>query len=106
MVTTASSPDSFATAAPVTGLVSRSQAVASAAGSSTDRRDQILMPLRIPALIAGVVLICLGLTAVASLQGWIRDYGGVLVAVAYLQYMSLAAALTAWGVRMSRNRSR
>jgi hypothetical protein len=64
------------------------------------------MPLRIPALVAGVVLICRGLIAVAWLLGWVRDYGGVLVAVAYLQYMSPAAALTLWGVRMSRNRSR
>jgi putative effector of murein hydrolase LrgA (UPF0299 family) len=64
------------------------------------------MPLRVPAQVAGVALIFLGLIAVAWLQGWVRDYGGVLVAFAYLQYMSLAAALTRWGVRMNRNRSR
>ncbi|MBF6463726.1 hypothetical protein IU427_00850 [Nocardia beijingensis] len=62
--------------------------------------------MRIPALVAGVALICLGLASLPWLLGWVRDYGGVLVAVAYLQYMSLAAALTIWGVRMSRNRSR
>lgn len=60
------------------------------------------MPLRIPALIVGLVLICLGLAALLWLHAWVRDYGSVLVAIAYAQYMTLASALEIWGLRLSR----
>ncbi|WP_433195796.1 hypothetical protein ACQP1G_42395 [Nocardia sp. CA-107356] len=107
MVTTVFSPDSLPAIdpAPVTGPASRSGKASAPPASSDAGLDDQLLPLRIPALVVGVVLICLGLAALGWLNAWVRDYGGILVVLAYVQYMTLASALEIWGLRMSRNSS-
>ncbi|WP_159851075.1 hypothetical protein [Nocardia sp. CY41] len=68
--------------------------------------DAQLAPLRIPALVLGVVLLALGGVALVALRGWWRDFGGPLVIVAYLQYLGVAAAVAWWGLRRVRRHRR
>lgn len=79
-----------------------SRAAADSARSARVLRDEQLAPLRIPALVLGALLICLGVAALLPLRGWLHDYGGELVIVAYLQYMAIATTLEVWGLRMTR----
>lgn len=64
--------------------------------------DEQLAPLRIPALVLGTLLICLGVAALVPLRAWLHDYGGWLVVAAYLQYMGIAVTLGVWGLRTTR----
>ncbi|WP_157124054.1 hypothetical protein [Nocardia pseudovaccinii] len=76
----------------------------SATGSARSARvllDEQLAPLRIPALVLGALLICLGVAALLPLRGWLHDYGAELVIAAYLQYMAIATTLEVWGLRMT-----
>ncbi|MGY1945987.1 hypothetical protein [Nocardia asiatica] len=65
--------------------------------------DEQIAPLRIPALVLGALLICTGMVALMPLQAWLRDYGGWLVAAAYLQYMGIGVTLVVWGLRKTRH---
>lgn len=61
--------------------------------------DAQLAPLRIPALVLGVVLLALGVVALVPMRAWSRDYGAPLVIIAYLQYLGVAATVAWWGLR-------
>ncbi len=104
MTTSASLPNPFETAR--TGMTSASRpsprvTTSDTAWSARSRYEQ-LAPLRIPALVLGTLLICLGVAALLPLRAWVHDYGGWLVIVAYVQYMTMATALEIWGLRMVR----
>ncbi|MGW4720824.1 hypothetical protein [Nocardia sp. NPDC004260] len=60
--------------------------------------DAQLAPLRIPALVLGVVLLALGVVALVPMRAWSRDYGAPLVIIAYLQYLGVAATVAWWGL--------
>ncbi|MEU7765812.1 hypothetical protein AB0B25_11890 [Nocardia sp. NPDC049190] len=64
--------------------------------------DEDLAPLGVPAVVLGAMLIGGGLAALLLMTGWSRDYGSLLVIVAFVLYMSLAAALEVWGWRLIR----
>ncbi|MEU2253470.1 hypothetical protein [Nocardia xishanensis] len=103
MTTSASLPNPFETAR--TGMPASSRPslrTVPDTARSTRSLDEQLAPLRIPALVLGTLLICLGVAALLPMRAWVHDYGGWLVIVAYLQYMAMASALEIWGLRMIR----
>ncbi|MEV4235760.1 MULTISPECIES: hypothetical protein [unclassified Nocardia] len=104
MANSASVPNPFETGG--TGIPAAAQPNSrSAADTGRPARallDEQLAPLRIPALVLGALLICLGVAALLPLRGWLHDYGGELVIAAYLQYMAMATTLEVWGLRMTR----
>ncbi|MEV5838293.1 hypothetical protein [Nocardia sp. NPDC052112] len=55
-----------------------------------------------PALVLGVILVVAGVAALLPARSWPRDYGVLLVVLAYAIYMSLASSLTVWGFRLTR----
>lgn len=100
-------PNSFETAG--TGVPAASTPSSRSADPARSARallDEQLAPLRIPALVVGALLICLGVAALLPLRGWLHDYGGWLVIAAYLQYMAMATTLEVWGVRLTRKGQR
>lgn len=102
MAIPASMPSPFDTAGSGGPPAARSSRSATADPARSARGfDEQLAPLRIPALVLGALMICLGLLALLPLRAWLRDYGAWLVIAAYLQYLGVAATLEIWGLRMT-----
>ncbi|WP_063049812.1 hypothetical protein [Nocardia arthritidis] len=102
MAIPASMPSSFDKAGTGVPPAARSSRSATADPARSPRGfDEQLAPLRIPALVVGTLMICLGLVALLPLRAWLHDYGPWLVIAAYLQYLGIAAALAIWGLRMT-----
>ncbi|MFQ6330625.1 hypothetical protein ACLMAL_31430 [Nocardia sp. CWNU-33] len=68
--------------------------------------DDELAPLGIPALALGMMLIGAGFAFLPLTIGWAGDYGPLMVCTAYILYLSLAIALSMWGVRRIRDHRR
>ncbi|MEV6138434.1 hypothetical protein AB0L63_20710 [Nocardia sp. NPDC051990] len=99
-------PNSFETIDTGVPAARPSSRAADPARSTRAVLDEQLAPLRIPALVVGALLICLGVVALLPLPGWLHDYGSWLVIAAYLQYMAMATTVEVWGLRMSRKSRR
>ncbi|MFI6368157.1 hypothetical protein ACIBG0_36090 [Nocardia sp. NPDC050630] len=98
MADSASIPNPFNTGGP-TASQPNSRSATDSGRPARALLDEQLAPLRIPALVLGALLICLGLVALLPLRGWLHDYGAELVIAAYLQYMAIATTLEVWGLR-------
>ncbi|WP_406230738.1 hypothetical protein [Nocardia sp. NBC_01009] len=68
--------------------------------------DDELAPLGIPALALGMMLIGTGLAFLPLMREWAGNYGPLMVCTAYILYLSLAIALSMWGVRRIRDHRR
>ncbi|MFE7740775.1 hypothetical protein [Nocardia sp. NPDC057455] len=102
MAIPASIPNRFDTAGTGVSAAARSSRSAAADSAGSVRGfDEQLAPLRIPALVLGTLMICLGIVALLPLRAWLHDYGAWLVIAAYLQYLGIAATLEIWGLRMT-----
>ncbi|MFF0546673.1 hypothetical protein ACWEVD_26550 [Nocardia thailandica] len=61
-----------------------------------------IAPLAVPAMVLGVLMLCLGAVGLTRIGGWIGDFGPVLVFLAGGLYVSAAAGLVLWGLFVRR----
>ncbi|MFX0580123.1 hypothetical protein [Nocardia nepalensis] len=85
-----------------TGLRRATNGTESVPSPNTRRRNDDIAALGAPALVLGVTLLAGGCAAVLPTRTWPRDYGVLLVILAYALYVGLAGSLTVWGFRTTR----